>query len=298
MKYRHRFLMLSFIMLCSLGLLSIQARSTRDSSASAPLPFDPAEELVYEGEFSRLLLRGINIADFRFTASHTRQQDVTDQARTRVSDGPERLRFTMEAVSKGLFPKIFGVRFRQRVESFVEPTTFSVLQTSKLDEQGDRKRTSEAVFNKTENKVVWTEFDPNNPARPPRTITSETGASAVQDIASAFYFLRTQELIVGKNFEINISDSGRVYRIPVRVIEKKKMKTVLGEVNTVRVDLEVFGEGRLIEDDGKMSVWFTDDARHIPVLARLSSDIGKLDIKLKSVSNITINKTATTRRRS
>lgn len=298
MKYRRRFLMLALTLVCALALVNIQARDKRDSNATTRLPFDPAEELVYEGEFSRSLLRGLNIAEFRFTASHAPQQDVAAQSRANVLSEPGNLRFTMEAVSKGLFPKLFGVRFRQRIESVVEPLTFSVLQTSKLDEQGDRQRTSEAVFNKTENKVVWTELDPKNPARPPRTVTSDTGALAIQDIASAFYFLRMQELTVGKSFEINISDSGHIYRIPVRVVETKKMKTVLGEVITVRVDPEIFGEGRLIADDGKMSVWFTDDARRIPVLVRLSSDIGKFDIKLKSVSNGATNKNVTKKRRS
>ena len=32
------------------------------------MPFMPSEQLVYEGEFSKLLLRGINIAELRFKA--------------------------------------------------------------------------------------------------------------------------------------------------------------------------------------------------------------------------------------
>jgi hypothetical protein len=71
----------------------------------------------------------------------------------------------------------------------------------------------------------------------------------------------------------------------VSVVEKKKMKTVLGEVSTLRVDPELFGEGRLVRGTGKISVWLTDDARHIPVQARISTDRGTLNIKLKSVRN-------------
>ena len=104
-------------------------------------------------------------------------------------------------------------------------------------------------------------------------------------MASVFYYLRTQPLVPGKRFEITVSDSGRVFRIPVSVVEKKRMKTVLGQVWTVRVDPELFGEGRLIQNKGKMSIWLTDDARHIPVQARISGDMGTLNIKLKSVTN-------------
>ena len=67
--------------------------------------------------------------------------------------------------------------------------------------------------------------------------------------------------------------------------ERKLMKTVLGRVNVVRRDVGLFGEGRPVEGKGKMSLWVTTDARRIPVRARMSSDLGQLDIRLKSVSN-------------
>jgi hypothetical protein len=83
-----------------------------------------------------------------------------------------------------------------------------------------------------------------------------------------------------------LSDSGQVYRVPATVAaERKRMKTVLGKVSVVRVEVALFGEGRPVEGDGKMSIWFTDDARRVPVRARLSSSYGVLDIKLKSLSN-------------
>ena len=62
------------------------------------------------------------------------------------------------------------------------------------------------------------------------------------------------------------------------------MKSVRGKVGVVRVDVELFGPGRPVEDGkGKMSIWVTSDERHVPVKARLSHDIGTLDITLKSI---------------
>jgi hypothetical protein len=63
------------------------------------------------------------------------------------------------------------------------------------------------------------------------------------------------------------------------------MKTVLGYVQTLRLEPELFGEGRLIRGEGKVSIWLTDDARRIPVQARISSGMGTLNIKLKKVTN-------------
>jgi hypothetical protein len=85
--------------------------------------------------------------------------------------------------------------------------------------------------------------------------------------------------------ELVVSDSGETFRVPVRVFERKALKTVVGRVQTLRVEIGLFGAGRLVSDrSGEMSLWITDDARRLPVRARLNADVGTLDIKLKRVS--------------
>jgi hypothetical protein len=106
----------------------------------------------------------------------------------------------------------------------------------------------------------------------------------LQDVLSAIYFIRTQPLVVGKTFEVFIGDGGRVYTIPVTVVEKKRMKTILGRVDVLRVTPELFGPDRLIDEEkGEFSIWITDDARRIPVGGRIKTDYGTFDIKLKRI---------------
>lgn len=284
--YRRKFLFCAvLLMLCSL-LAPVGAGAVSEShkaEVTPSLPFASGEELVYEGEFTRALLRGIDIADLRFTAELEPAAAGARAVGASQDAGVGRsLRLTVDAVSKGLLRKLFGVRFHQHIESVVDPNSFAVLQTTKLDEQGERRRTSEAVFDRTAGKVVWTERDPNNPQREPRVISSPfTGT--VQDLASVFYYLRTQPLALGQSMEVTVSDSGRVYRVPHKVTERKKMKTVVGEVSVLKVEPEIFGEGRLLQGRGKMYIWFTDDARRIPVRAHISNEMGTLDITLKSI---------------
>jgi hypothetical protein len=260
---------LAFVLL--LTLVPAFARTPVDTP---PLPFEPSEESVYEAEFSRSLLRGVNVATLRFSA----RRDASTEGN---KDAP--LRFTADAETKGLFPKLFsGLRFRQHIESTVEARSFSVLRTYKMDEQGNRKRESEALFDMGKRRVTWTERVPGEPNSQPRVITSDFNG-AVQDLASVFYFVRTQELVSGKNFEVQVSDSGRIYNMPVRVGEKKRIKSILGEVEAIRVDPELFGEGRLLQGKGQISIWFTTDSRHIPVRAQIKHQMGTLDISLKSI---------------
>ncbi|MCU1289858.1 MAG: hypothetical protein JWN60_2087, partial [Acidobacteria bacterium] len=47
-------------------------------------------------------------------------------------------------------------------------------------------------------------------------------------------------------FEVSISDSGLVYKIPVRVTARELQKTIYGKIWCFRVEPEVFGTNRLI----------------------------------------------------
>lgn len=262
------------------------ANSSTNSNANAQLPFDPTEQLTYEAFYTKFLFRSINVAELSFVSQRDPHANDSSHTVIKVADvnkpGDANFRFTMEMASKGIVPRLFGFRFHQRVESLVDPAEFAVLRTTRLDEQNDRRRTSEAVFDKGTGKIVWTERNPKEPQSTPRVVTSQFN-HATQDIVSIFYFLRTQKLAPGQKLEVPLSDGGRTFRLPVTVVERKRLKTTaLGEVSTLRVDVFVFGKGGLLPGDGNLSLWFTDDERRIPVQARVTSSMGTLDVKLKT----------------
>jgi hypothetical protein len=263
---------LIFALLCAVPALA--------QKSATPRHFESGEELHFEAEFSRSVLRKLDVADLKFRASRTPlaagQEDPADAR-------PYALTFTADVSSKGFLTRLFNLTFRERVESTVEPISFTVQKTTILDEQGKRVRETEATFDRSKGKMTWTLRDPNNPsAEPRRSITDFSGQ--LQDVLSAIYFIRTQPLQVGKSFEIFIGDGGKVYKIPVKVVEKKRMKTVLGRVDVLRVNPELFGPDRLIDEErGEFSIWVTADARHIPVGGRVKTDYGTFDIKLKRV---------------
>jgi len=242
--------------------------------------FELGEELHFEAEFSRALLRKIDVADLKFRATRTPLNDAGDSKLYALT-------LNADVSSKGFFARLFNLKFRERVESTVEPATFTVQKTTILDEQGKRVRTTETTFDRSKGVMTWTSRDPNNPGAEPRHAVADfTGQ--LQDVLSAIYFIRTQPLEVGKSFDVFIGDGGRVYTIPVHVIEKKRMKTILGRVEVLHVRPELFGTDRLIDDEkGEFSMWITDDQRHIPVGGRIKTDYGTFDIKLKRIVNPT-----------
>jgi hypothetical protein len=241
------------------------------------VPFAGGEELVYQAEFNKGLLRGIDVAEFRFK-TETRRVPT----RGLSANDPAILRLVGDVTSKGLFPRIAGFRFHEHVESTVDPDPFTVLRTNKLEEQGKRVRASEAAFDHEARKVTWTERDPNQ-SQPPRVSALEF-SEPIQDILTLIYFLRTQKLEVGKSFDVPVSDSGKVFRFSVAVVERKELNTVLGRVSTVRIDPALFGENGLVRSRGSLSIWITEDNRRLPVKAQLKVDLGTFDIRLKRVS--------------
>ena len=275
---------LTFVSLVAALALSTAApvqfvNAQRVQSHAGTRRFELGEELHFEAEFSRALLRKIDVADLKFRATRTPLDQTSD------SKTPYALTFNADVTSKGFFARLFNLNFRERVESTVEPVTFTVQKSKILDESGKRVRRTETTFDRSKGVMTWISRDPNNPSAEPRHAVADfTGQ--LQDVLSAIYFIRTQPLEVGKTFDVFIGDGGRVYTIPVKVVEKKRMKTVLGRVDVLHVQPELFGHDRLIDDEkGEFSIWITDDARHIPVGGRVKTDYGTFDIKLKRIVN-------------
>jgi hypothetical protein len=280
MNVRAKVTISSFALFLILGLSNV-GLAQKTELAKSQRPFEPAEELFFEAEFSRSLLRNLDVAEFKFRSTRTHSEGLGP---TGQDPKPYILTFNADIISKGFFTRLFNLKFRERVESTVEPLTFTVLKSTVLDEQGKRTRHSETVFDQSKGSVSWTQRDPNNPTGEPRNRTTEFSGQ-LQDVLSAIYFIRTQRLVVGKSFEIFITDGGRVYQVPVNVVERKRIKTALGRVNAFRVEPQLFGPDRMIDqENGQLTLWITDDERRVPIVARIKTDYGTFEVKLKRIT--------------
>ena len=236
--------------------------------AAKPMPFANGETLTYEGKISRLAI-SISIADVTFSADQ-----IPDSTNYRIR---------AKATSKGTLLKIFRFSFLQDYESIVDFNAQRVIKTTKHDVQKERIRDSIADFDYSEKRVTFVETDPNDANRPPRRIASKID-EPIYDLVAGIYSIRTMPLVVGKSFDISISDSGLVYDVPVRVVKRERQKTIFGKVWCWRIEPAIFGRGRLIEQKGNMIIWLMDDDRKIPARAHLNTTYGEVDVRLKSAT--------------
>src|SRR6476646_2436147 len=135
----------------TLGVALMLACALRFAAAQekprAPLPFERGEELLYQAEFTKGLLRSVDVAEFHF-------KSVPENI-SRGAGDPVVLHLTGDLFSKGLFRRIAGFNFHQHVESKVDVEPVRALHTDKIEESGKRSRVLEAEFNHETRKVIW-----------------------------------------------------------------------------------------------------------------------------------------------
>jgi hypothetical protein len=258
-QLRSYFFVIAFVAVCSAATYG---------QAKKAFPFAPGETLSYEAKLSKII-SGVPVADLTFV----------------VSDGtPGQLVVRADARSKGTLLKLARYSFLYSFASNIETANFRIQSTERKTTEKDRVRNGEARFNYDEKRVTYVETDPAEPMKAPRKIASDIDGKT-QDVVSGIYSLRLLPLAVGKRFELTVSDSGLVYDVPVRVTGREQQRTVFGKVWCYRVEPDVFGPGRMIEDKGSMIIWIMDDPRRIPVRARINTSFGRVEVKLRSVTS-------------
>jgi hypothetical protein len=106
-----------------------------------------------------------------------------------------------------------------------------------------------------------------------------------QDVISSFYFMRTVPLVPGQETRVDLYSRGKVYRLVVAVLGREQVETELGVFDAFKVQPRMH-ESSSSEDrnKGKLFLWFSDDARRLPVMARTILPIGSVTARLARVS--------------
>ncbi len=218
-----------------------------------PVPFRPGEILVYT-------IAWLKIEGGEMTLS-ARQ--------TAASDGVPVYHILLTAVSNDYVSKFYPVN--TRYETWVDARDFQPLRFEKRAREGRYVSDEVEEFDLARRVGSW---------RTDRTPLPER----VQDIISSFYFMRTQPLEPGTDVRVDMFSRGKVYRLLVRVQAKETVETEAGTFPAIRVQPAMLTEEGEDRNRGKLFLWFSDDARRIPVLARTILPIGSVTARLKSVT--------------
>jgi hypothetical protein len=149
---------------------------------------------------------------------------------------------------------------------------------SKQIQEGRRKISSDLKFDYQAGKQ--TEIERNLVKGTQRTLSSSIPA-CVTDSLSAIFYAASQPLIVGKDIGFPLADAMRTVTVTMKVEGKEEIKTPAGTFQTIRV--QPTAEEGVVKNRGNIWVWYTDDARHMPVQIRARLFWGTITFHLQSV---------------
>jgi len=104
----------------------------------------------------------------------------------------------------------------------------------------------------------------------------------IQDILTAFYYVRTLPLEEGKSVFIDTHADKKLYPLEVRVLGRERIKTRAGTFNCIVVEPMLRGDA-IFKQRGRLTIWMTDDHRKIPVLMKSKVLIGSIIAEIKSI---------------
>jgi hypothetical protein len=198
------------------------------------------------------------------------------KAGTAVMEIPEIVRLSgrkcYHIVSTARSNKFFSVFFKvdDRVESFMEAHGLYSLRYDKHLREGKFKADISMIFDQENHLALY------NEGRDTFEVTEYA-----QDVLSSFYFVRTQDLTVGRSIFVANHTDRKNYALEVRVLRKERVKVRAGEFDCVVVE-QILKTPGIFEHKGSLTVWLTDDEVKMPVLMKSKVIIGSISTELTS----------------
>lgn len=138
--------------------------------------------------------------------------------------------------------------------------------------EGGRHRDREIVFDQEKGVAIYRDRLSGERREIPIT-------PPIFDVYGSFYYARHLPLEVGKSYVVTVLDGKKVEQVEVRALRKERVKTVLGELDTIVIRPMVKSEG-VFEGKGAVHIWLTDDHRRIPVRAQTRVTVGSVTANL------------------
>ena len=186
------------------------------------------------------------------------------------------LRVTATADSAGMPDKIF--RVHDQFNADVDPRTFCTVHVSKHNEEGPHRRDFDVVLDYAHGKsrvdardlktseTKHTEFD-----IPPCTT----------DLVTGFFYIASLPLTPGFTHTFPVNDNGKTIDARVEVESRETVKSPVGKFQTLRVKAEPMSGP--MKGKATLWVWFTDDARHMPVQMKSKLGFANLSFQLQKI---------------
>lgn len=170
-------------------------------------------------------------------------------------------------------------RVQDRFHSYFDAKTLCSARVTKHTEEGSHRRDTAITFDYNRHKAVLEE---HNLKTNEQKRTENDIPGCVTDVVSGILYVASLPLQPGANYSFPLNDGGKTVTVQAHVEGKEQVKTPAGTFQTVRVGPE--GDYGILKNRGKIWIWYTDDAQHLPVQMRAKLFWGTLTVYLTSIS--------------
>lgn len=202
------------------------------------------------------------------------------EAKSAVYQGKPVWQLTTNARTHPFFDSVFKVR--DKVESWWDKNTLLPYKFSKNLQEGGYRQHRVHIYNHNNKSSIYQKwhFKDNYFENKEMVIPNNT-----QDILSAFYSVRGQEMEVGKPVYVHITADGRSMNTEVLVHRKEMRKTIFGDISCLVIEPKLKGEA-VFKQSGRILIWLTDDQYKIPVRLESKITFGSFVAVLKSAKQV------------
>jgi hypothetical protein len=175
------------------------------------------------------------------------------------------------AKSNEFFSKIYKVR--DIIETYIDTKEYYPLRMKIDQHEGEHKEKSDILFDQDNNKAILLK-EHNR-----KTVYNIVGR--VQDSLSSLFYVRMQDLKVGKDIVFDAYASRKSWQLVIKVLKKETIKVAAGTFDTVLIKpLLKFND--VFINKGDVYIWLSDDDRKIPVKLKSKIIIGAFTAELVS----------------
>lgn len=185
---------------------------------------------------------------------------------------------TATATSIGTVNLLFPVA--DRYDSVFNRNTGCSSEYRKQIQEGRRRLTGQMLLDygshqqklSEKNLVTGTSKQQNSPI-----------PGCVSDVLSGIFYVATQPLQIGHDLLFPLADGGKVVAVTMKVEAKETVVTPAGTFSAIRV--QPTADAGVVKNRGSILIWYSDDARHLPVQVRAHLFWGTITMRLTSASN-------------
>ncbi len=179
----------------------------------------------------------------------------------------------VEAKSVGLFNFFFKVR--DKFESWIDEQAMVPWQFKRDMREGDYRKQEDILFDRYANTASSSNKTIDVPGN-------------VQDIVSAFYYMRTLDFSnaeINDEFFIDFYLDDSIYNSKIIYLGKEIVEIKMGKFRCLKFKPMV-AQGEVFDEPYPMTLWVTDDKNLVPVLGSSAVIIGSIKLELIEIGGL------------